>query len=75
MDSWFQGWGSKASNTADCFYVRHRENYIALITLYVDDLLSACSSVDALEEIKRKISHNFDIKDIREAREWFGFEI
>ena len=45
------------------------------MVLYVDDILLASSDVNLLNDIKRLLSANFDMKDLGEASFVLGIEI
>jgi hypothetical protein len=45
------------------------------LTLYVDEILLASSDVSLLQETKKFLSSNFDMKDLGEASYVLGIEI
>jgi Reverse transcriptase (RNA-dependent DNA polymerase) len=59
----------------ECFYVRIQGGIIAIIALYVDDLLIACNNIGILNEIKDGLSREFEMKDMGQARMCLGFRI
>jgi hypothetical protein len=59
----------------ECFYVRIQGGIIAIIALYVDDLLIACNNIGILIEIKEGLSREFEMKNMDQARMCLGFRI
>ena len=49
--------------------------YLALLVLYVDDILLATNDLDSLYETKKFLSKNFEMKDMGEASYMIGIEI
>ncbi len=39
-----------------------------MISIYVDNLLIAATSIELIKEVKRVLSKEFDMKDLEEAR-------
>lgn len=58
-----------------CFYVQRKSTAVVLITLYVDDLLIAGSSLQDILRIKGELSSRFEMKDCGEANICLGLEI
>ena len=46
-----------------CVYIYNHNNTVAIITLYVDDLLVIGSNVRVIETIKKKLKDNFQMSD------------
>ena len=67
--------GLTSSDADECLYIGIWDGAIIIIALYVDDLLIACSCTTVLAEVKSKLSHHFEMKDLGEARVCLGFEI
>ncbi|RVW48954.1 Retrovirus-related Pol polyprotein from transposon TNT 1-94 [Vitis vinifera] len=58
-----------------CVYMKvNRSKYIFMV-LYIDDILLASSDVNLLNDTKRILSANFNMKDLREAYFVLGIEI
>ena len=58
-----------------CVYVRRRTSSIAIIALYVDDLLIACNTTKELTAIKRELTQKYEMQDIGEASFLLGIDI
>ena len=46
-----------------------------ILVLYVEDILLAANDVGLLHELKKFLSHNFEMKDMGEASYMIGIEI
>jgi Reverse transcriptase (RNA-dependent DNA polymerase) len=76
IDGFLVGVLGFSRNVSDeCFYVRIQGGIIAIIALYVDDLLIACNNIGILNEIKEGLSREFEMKDMGQARMCLGFRI
>ena len=67
--------GFNSSLNDPCLYIRHLSSGIVLIALYVDDLLIAGSSPVEVQSIKNKLSHRFEMKNMRTAKVILGIQI
>jgi hypothetical protein len=56
-------------------YVQWSGSTVCLIGLYVDDLLLACNAMPYLQQIKQKLSDEFEMKDLGEAAYILGIRI
>jgi hypothetical protein len=56
-------------------YVRGRGEKLEIISVYVDDLLIAAKSLEAVENIKRALKARFDMVDFGEAKSILGINI
>ena len=75
FDSTIRKFGFQENIEDNCVYAKFKnEKYIFLI-LYVDDILLASSDVNLLQETKKFLSSNFDMKDLGEASFILGIEI
>jgi Reverse transcriptase (RNA-dependent DNA polymerase) len=76
IDEFLVGALGFSRNVSDeCFYVRIQGGIIAIIALYVDDLLIACNNIGILIEIKDGLSREFEMKNMDQARMCLGFRI
>jgi len=48
-------------------YYRYGGGEAIMLCLYVDDILIFRSNLNVIEEVKKLLSSNFDMKDLREA--------
>ena len=58
-----------------CIYYRRAGGDIMYIGVYVDDIILAGGSVTQLEEIKRDLSQEFDIKDLGKLQYFLGMKV
>ena len=67
--------GFTPTNGEPCLYYMIMKNKMILVLVYVDDLLLASQDVKWIEEIKRGLSEEFDLKDFGSVRYCLGLEI
>lgn len=67
--------GFSSSSNDPSLYIRHLYSGIALVALYVDDLLIAVTSASEIQPIKNKLNHRFEMKIMGEAKVILGIEI
>lgn len=67
--------GFKALSADTCLYLRWRGSTYTIIALYVDDLLIASNSIQAVNILKRDLSLRFSMKDLGEAHYVLGIQI
>ena len=58
-----------------CIYMKVNGSKYIFMVLYIDDILLASSDVNLLNDTKRILSANFDMKDLGEAYFVLGIEI
>lgn len=58
-----------------CLFTWRKEGKMAVILLYVDDMLLAGNDLEKLEEIKRHLSRVFEMKDLGEPKNYLGIII
>ena len=68
FDETIRKFGFKENEEDNCIYAK-------FLILYVDDMLLASSDVGLLQETKKLLSSNFDMKDLGEASYVLGIEI
>jgi hypothetical protein len=59
--------GSVVNEADKCVYYQYGEGEGVILCLYVDDILIFGSSLKVIEEVKKFLSNNFEIKDLGEA--------
>lgn len=67
--------GFQASQADPCVYHLHDGKVRIFLSLYVDDLLLVSNSLDRLEQLKKDLSDQFEMKDLGEAKYVLGLEI
>jgi hypothetical protein len=75
IDSFLVGIGFTRVQADYGVYVIRSGVMVCIISVYVDDLLLACNSVPYLTDIKRKLSGEFEMKDLGEAAYILGVRI
>jgi Reverse transcriptase (RNA-dependent DNA polymerase)/gag-polypeptide of LTR copia-type len=58
-----------------CLYHKSRGGEQLFVCIYVDDLLIASSSMSYLQEFKRQLSDQYNMKDLGELRSFLGMEV
>ena len=58
-----------------CLYMTMREGYVVLLAVFVDDILVACSSIRAMESIKRHFTERFEMTDFGMVTEFLGVRV
>ena len=56
-------------------YVKSFENSYIILLLYVDDMLIAGSSIEKINNLKKKLSKQFAMKDLGAAKQILGMRI
>ena len=67
--------GFKQCVLDNCLFVKHVNNEIYLISLYVDDILVAGSNLKEVERIKRQFTVRYEMKDLGELNFYLGMKI
>lgn len=67
--------GFMSSAYDPCLYISRRASSIVIVSLYVDDLLLACSDMERLKWLKSALHKKFDMTDCGEATVCLGLEI
>ena len=58
-----------------CIYTRIKNDHEVILFIYVDDLLIASSSMEAINEVKLELAAKWSMKDMGELSEILGIEI
>lgn len=58
-----------------CLYILRDREEVVVLTVYVDDLLIAASTMTAMEKTKALLSKRFEMKDLGDAKLILGMEI
>ena len=75
FDGTIKKFGFQENVEDNCIYLKFKNGRLIFLILYVDDVLLASSDVNLLQEIKKFLSSNFDMKDLGEASYVLGIEI
>lgn len=63
------------SSVEPCVYFRSKDGKLAIVTVYVDDILLFTSSARDKKEIKDQLMREFEITDLGAAHEFLGMRI
>lgn len=75
ISDWLVESGFTISSADACVFTRRKNGETLVVVLYVDDLLIASSTVEAMVNFKRAISIKFNMKDLGETRYILGMEV
>eukprot|EP00253_Pinus_taeda_P019494 PITA_19494 len=76
IDSFFYEKGFMRSKNDPNLYIKKDEDKnVALISVYVDDLIITGNACKLIEEIKNQLSHVFEMKDLGELHYFLGLEV
>ena len=56
------------------FFKHSREGKIAILTVYVDDIIMTGDNIGEIRDLKRRLEAEFDIKDLGKLKYFFGME-
>src|SRR5271166_5511598 len=65
----------KRLNADHGIYIHRNGDKLAIIALYVDDLLILTSNISTMEKLKLELSHAFEMTDCGEAHHFLGIKI
>jgi hypothetical protein len=75
ITSYFTEIGLKPCSTDPCVFSKHHQGDIAVIVLYVDDLLITGNRDSTLQDIKQQLSRRFKMKDLGEVSQLLGMQV
>ena len=67
--------GFKRCETDHCCYVKFFENFYIILLLYVDYMLITGSSIEEINDLKKQLSKQFAMKNLRAAKKILGIRI
>ena len=65
----------KIYETDHCFHVKNFDNSYIILLLYVDDMLTAGSSIEEINDLKKQLSKQFAMKDLGASKQILGLRI
>ena len=68
-------YGFEANAVDDCVYHKFSESKYSFLVLYVADILLASNDISFLQEIKKFLTKNFEMKDLGKASFVLGIKI
>jgi hypothetical protein len=75
FDDAIKRFGFEPNIEDNCIYAKFKNGKYVFLILYVDDILLDSNGVSLLQETKKFLSSNFDMKDLGEASYVLGIEI
>lgn len=75
IDSKLKMMGLKQNKAEPCIYCINEKELMIIVLVYVDDILIAGNQIDKINEIKLKLSKDFEITDMGETKFFLGVEI
>ena len=75
MDTFLKDKGYKQSMSDNCLYIKRVGEEFIIISLFVDDLLLACNSVQMLKKEKVELQKRFCMKDLGDVHYLLGIQI
>ncbi|CAH9124278.1 unnamed protein product [Cuscuta epithymum] len=75
FDSFMQRNGYTRCKMDHCCYLKKFESSYIILLLYVDDMLVAGANMQEINKLKKKLSEEFEMKDLGEARQILGMSI
>ena len=56
-------------------YIRHSQSELAIIALYMDDLLILLDMIETMSKVKLALSNEFEMSDCRELYHFLGIQV
>ena len=66
--------GFKRSNYDRCVYLKTVNDSTIYLLLYVDDMLIAAKSMSDIDELKKQLSNEFEMKDLVQQRKYLAWK-
>lgn len=67
--------GFKQGEIDTCVFLKDTTKGRIFVAIYVDDVLVAAKSLSLLDEFKRKLASYIEIRDLKEVKNFLGFQI
>ncbi len=75
IDSTMHKHGFNRSAQDSCLYTRQRNGNILYVTIFVDDLVIAGTTLQSINEFKRELRQGYNMKDLGEISYCLGMEV
>ena len=75
MSRFLQSIGFEISNVDRSLYVKKTGCGLIVIVIYVDDLIITRSNKDEIDDVKKVLGAEFDMKDLGELKYFLGIEV
>ena len=67
--------GYTRSEKDHCCYFKYFDNSYIILLLYVDDMFIAGPSIEKIKNLKKELSKQFEMKDLKSAKQHLGMRI
>ena len=67
FDEAILSYGFRINESDNCLYQKQIDGQLILLYLYVDDILILAPDLDLVNDVKKFLSHHFDMKDLGKA--------
>ena len=67
--------GYKQSNSDHTLFLRKKKDQITCLIICVDDMVIIGNDAEEIRDLKRKLSCEFEMKDLRNLKYFFGIEV
>ena len=68
-------YGFRINESDNCLYQKQIDGQLILLCLYVDDILILAPDLNLVNDVKKFLSHRFDMKDLGKAELILGMKI
>ena len=58
-----------------CVYFKNINCRMMYLLLYIDDMLIACKNMEEIQKLKKQLSGEFEMKDLRATKRILGMDI
>lgn len=74
LDSFLKSMHFVQSKSDPCIYVKNGENFF-VISVYVDDIILACKSIDEIESVKNQLKSKYQMTDFGSLKYFLGVHV
>jgi len=75
IDTFLQSIGLKPSAAYKCLYYEHGDHGLLVLVLYVDDILVAYQSKEAVDRVFKLLKERYDVKDLGFPKKFLGMTV
>ena len=74
LHQYLQDTDFEQSSADPCVFIKHIENDVIILLVWVDDIIIASSSKELMDDFKQKLSNRFNMKDLGELSSFLAIE-
>jgi hypothetical protein len=67
--------GFHQSNADHTLFYKHGDNKVAILIVYVDDIVITCDNHKEIDDLKCYLAQEFEVKDLGHLRYFLGIEV